>query len=65
MVDQLTLIAKLKDLDIADNIIQWVVAFLFTDRNQFVKLCENGRSQNNYAADLKLRLHYLLFIYRA
>ena len=33
-VDHLTLIVKLKDRNIADNIIQWVVEFL-TDRNQF------------------------------
>ena len=35
-VDYLTLINKLKALNIADNIIQWVVQFL-TDKNQFVK----------------------------
>ena len=38
-VDHLTLIVKLKNLNIADNIMQWVVAFL-TDRNQFVKFGE-------------------------
>ena len=38
-VDHLTLIVKLKNLNIADNIIQWMIAFL-TDRNQFVKLGE-------------------------
>ena len=36
-VDHLTLIVNLTNLNIADNIIQWVVAFL-TDRNKFVKL---------------------------
>ena len=38
-VDHLTLVNKLKALNIADNIIQWVVRFL-TDRNQFVKVGE-------------------------
>ena len=38
-VDHLTLVSKLKALNIADNIIQWVVQFL-TDRNQFVKVGE-------------------------
>ena len=38
-VDHLPVIAKLKNLNIPDNIIQWVAAFL-TDRNQFVKLGE-------------------------
>ena len=38
-VDHLTLIVILKNIKIADNIIQWVSAFL-TDRNQFVKLGE-------------------------
>ena len=36
-VDHLSLIQKLKALNIADNIIQWVVSFL-TDRNQYVQL---------------------------
>ena len=35
-VDHLIVINKLKALNIADNIVQWVVSFL-TDRNQFVK----------------------------
>ena len=35
----MTLIAKLKNLNIVDNIIQWVVA-LQTDRKQFVKIGE-------------------------
>ena len=38
-IDHLTLLVKLKNLIIADNIIQCVVAFL-TDRNQFVKIGE-------------------------
>ena len=38
-IDHLTLIVKLKNHNIADNIIQWMVAFL-TDRNQFVKIGE-------------------------
>ena len=38
-IDNLTLVSKLKALNIADNIIQWVVQFL-TDRNQFVKVGE-------------------------
>ena len=38
-VDHLIVINKLKALNIADNIIQWVVSFL-TDRNQFVKVGE-------------------------
>ena len=38
-VDHLTLIVKLKNFNIADNIIQWMVAFL-TGRNQFVKIGE-------------------------
>ena len=33
------MVSKLKALNIADNIIQWVVQFL-TDRNQFVKVGE-------------------------
>ena len=37
--DHLIVINKLKALNIADNIIQWVVSFL-TDMNQFVKVCE-------------------------
>ena len=35
-VDHLTLVVKLKNLNIADNIIQCVVLFL-TNRNQFIK----------------------------
>ena len=38
-VDHLTLVSKLKALNIADNIIQWVVQFL-TDGNQFFKVAE-------------------------
>ena len=38
-VENLTLVSKLKALNIADNLIQWVVQFL-TDRNQFVKVGE-------------------------
>ena len=38
-VEHLTLVSKLKALNISDNIIQWVVQFL-TDRNQFVKVGE-------------------------
>ena len=38
-VDHITMIVKLKNLNIADNIIQWVVAFL-TDRNQLLKIGE-------------------------
>ena len=38
-VDHLTLIQKLKVLNSADNIIQWVMSFL-TDRNQFVHINE-------------------------
>ena len=38
-VDHLTLVSKLKALNIADNIIQWVVQFL-TDRNKCVKVGE-------------------------
>ena len=38
-VDHLTLVSRLKVLNIADNIIQWVVSFL-TDRKQFVKVGE-------------------------
>ena len=39
LVDHLTFIVQLKNLNIADNIIQLMVAFL-TDRNQFVKIGE-------------------------
>ena len=39
-VGHLSLIQKLKALNIADNIIQWVVSFL-TDHNQYVQL--NGK----------------------
>ena len=35
-VDHLSLILKLKSLNIADNIIQWIVSFL-TDHNQYVQ----------------------------
>ena len=45
-VDHLILIVKLKNLNITDNIMQWVVAFL-TDRNKFVKVIENGDFPNN------------------
>ena len=38
-VEHLTLIVKLKNLNIADHIIQWVVAFL-TDRNKFFNIGE-------------------------
>ena len=38
-IDHLTLIDKIKNLNIADHINQWAVAFL-TDRNQFVKIGE-------------------------
>ena len=38
-VDHLSLIVKLKNLNISDNIIPWVVSFP-TDGNQFVKLGE-------------------------
>ena len=38
-VDHLTLVSKLKALDIADNIMQCIVQFS-TDRNQFVKVGE-------------------------
>ena len=39
LVDHPTLIQKLKALNIADNIIQWVMSFL-TDCNQFVRMNE-------------------------
>ena len=39
-VDHLSLIQKLKSLNIADNIIQWVVSLL-TDLNQYVQLNGN------------------------
>ena len=39
LVDHLTLIGKLNNLNIADHIIQWVIAIL-NDRNQFVKIGE-------------------------
>ena len=38
-VDHLIVINKLKALNIADNIVQWIVSFL-TDRNQFIKVGE-------------------------
>ena len=43
-VAHLNVINKLKALNIADNIVHWVVSFL-TDRNQFVKVGEDGRLQ--------------------
>ena len=62
-VDHLTLIVKLKNLNIVDNIIPWVVAFL-TDRNQFVKIGEKWSFTKiaSLCRGLKLDLRSLLFV---
>ena len=64
-VDHLTLIVKLKNLNIADHIIQLVVAFL-TDTNQFVKIGEKWSLtkiiNRSTVQGLELDLHSLLFV---
>ena len=66
-VDYLTLIGKLKNLNIADHIIQWVIAFL-TDRNQFVKIGEKWSFtkiiNRSIVQGAGIGLHSVLFLLR-